>query len=69
MSNRRSPVPERLALTAGDGGVSAVADVLVIGGGPAACWAAITAAANGASVVLADKGYCGTSGATASAGR
>jgi succinate dehydrogenase/fumarate reductase flavoprotein subunit len=68
MSNRRSAVPERPALTAGDGGVSAVADVLVIGGGPAGCWAAITAAANGASVVLADKGYCGTSGATASAG-
>src|ERR1700761_9044911 len=43
-------------------------DVLVIGGGPAGTWAACTAAAGGASVVLADKGYCGTSGATAPAG-
>ena len=43
-------------------------DVLVIGGGPAGTWAAISAAARGAKVVLADKGYCGTSGATAPAG-
>jgi succinate dehydrogenase/fumarate reductase flavoprotein subunit len=43
-------------------------DVLVIGGGPAATWAALRAARAGAQVVLADKGYCGTSGATASAG-
>ncbi|MCE7010766.1 FAD-binding protein [Kibdelosporangium philippinense] len=43
-------------------------DVLVVGGGPAATWAAAKAAASGARVVLADKGYCGTSGATASAG-
>lgn len=43
-------------------------DVLVIGGGPAGTWAAIGAAARGAKVVLADKGYCGTSGATAPAG-
>ena len=43
-------------------------DVLVIGGGPAGTWAAISAAANGARVVLADKGYCGTSGATAPSG-
>ncbi|WP_211261329.1 FAD-dependent oxidoreductase [Pseudonocardia acaciae] len=43
-------------------------DVLVVGGGPAATWAAVKAAAAGADVVLADKGYCGTSGATASAG-
>ncbi len=41
------------------------ADVLVLGGGPAATWAALSAAAHGARVVLADKGYCGTSGATA----
>lgn len=40
-------------------------DVLVIGGGPAGCWAAWNAAANGAQVVLIDKGYIGTSGATA----
>lgn len=44
------------------------ADVLVIGGGPAGTWAAIGAAARGARVVLADKGYCGTSGATAPSG-
>jgi succinate dehydrogenase/fumarate reductase flavoprotein subunit len=43
-------------------------DVLVVGGGPAATWAALKATAEGASVVLADKGYCGTSGATASVG-
>ena len=45
-----------------------VADVLVLGGGPAATWAALSAAREGASVVLADKGYCGTSGPTASGG-
>lgn len=45
-----------------------VTDVLVVGGGPAATWAALKAAAAGASVVLADKGYCGTSGATAAGG-
>jgi len=44
------------------------ADVLVIGGGPAGTWAAWSAAAQGAKVVLADKGYCGTSGATAPSG-
>ncbi|MFD9408753.1 FAD-dependent oxidoreductase [Streptomyces sp. NPDC059989] len=44
------------------------ADVLVVGGGPAATWAALKAAGAGASVVLADKGYCGTSGATAAGG-
>jgi len=42
-------------------------DVLVLGGGPAAVWAALAAAKEGARVVLADKGYCGTSGATAPA--
>ncbi len=49
-------------------GVIVDADVLILGGGPAGCWAAIKAAETGASVVLADKGYCGTTGATASAG-
>ncbi|MBC9876583.1 FAD-binding protein [Bradyrhizobium sp. INPA01-394B] len=44
------------------------ADVLVLGGGPAGTWAAISAAEQGARVVLADKGFCGTSGATAAAG-
>ena len=44
------------------------ADVLIVGGGMAGAWAAATAARTGASVVLADKGYCGTSGVTATAG-
>jgi succinate dehydrogenase/fumarate reductase flavoprotein subunit len=44
------------------------ADVLVLGGGPAGTWAALTAVGRGAKVVLADKGYCGTSGATAPSG-
>lgn len=43
-------------------------DVLVLGGGPAGTWAAIAAAESGASVILADKGYCGTSGAAAAGG-
>jgi succinate dehydrogenase/fumarate reductase flavoprotein subunit len=43
------------------------ADVLVLGGGPAGTWAACAAAGAGAKVVLADKGYCGASGATAAA--
>jgi succinate dehydrogenase/fumarate reductase flavoprotein subunit len=43
-------------------------DVLVIGGGLAATWTALAAAGQGASVVLVDKGYCGTSGVTATAG-
>lgn len=44
------------------------ADVLILGGGPAATWAAIAATERGASVVLADKGHCGTSGVAATAG-
>ena len=63
-----SPSRKRPALDRVENGVSARADVLVLGGGPSGCWAAITAAEAGASVVLVDKGYCGTSGATASAG-
>lgn len=43
-------------------------DVLIVGGGLAATWAAITAAEAGASVVLVDKGYCGASGVAATAG-
>jgi succinate dehydrogenase/fumarate reductase flavoprotein subunit len=38
------------------------ADVLVIGGGPAGAWAALSAADEGASVVVVEKGYTGTSG-------
>lgn len=45
-----------------------VTDVLVIGGGPAATWAAVAAAEAGSRVTLVDKGYCGTSGATAAGG-
>ncbi|RTE03544.1 FAD-dependent oxidoreductase [Paenibacillus whitsoniae] len=44
------------------------ADVLVIGGGPAGAWAAWSAAQQGAKVILADKGYLGSSGATAPGG-
>ncbi|WP_227996488.1 FAD-dependent oxidoreductase [Nocardia australiensis] len=40
-------------------------DVLVLGGGPAGAWAAVSAAASGAAVVLVDKGRCGSSGPTA----
>lgn len=43
-------------------------DVLVIGGGLAGAWAAMAAAREGADVVLVDKGHCGTSGVTATAG-
>jgi succinate dehydrogenase/fumarate reductase flavoprotein subunit len=43
-------------------------DVLVLGGGPAGTWAAWKAASEGARVVLADKGYCGTSGSAAAGG-
>ena len=42
--------------------------VLVIGGGPAGMWAALTAASQGAGVVLADKGFHSGSDATAAAG-
>jgi L-aspartate oxidase len=44
------------------------ADVLVIGGGLAGTWAASAVRRAGASVILVDKGYCGTSGVTATAG-
>jgi succinate dehydrogenase/fumarate reductase flavoprotein subunit len=50
------------------GGISLTADVLIIGGGPAGTWAALSAANEGVKVVLADKGYCGSSGATAPSG-
>jgi succinate dehydrogenase/fumarate reductase flavoprotein subunit len=41
------------------------ADVLILGGGPAGAWAALAAAERGAKVVLAEKGFVGTGGATA----
>lgn len=43
-------------------------DVLIIGGGMAAAWAAIAAAKAGASAIMVDKGYVGTSGVTATGG-
>lgn len=43
-------------------------DVLILGGGLSGCWAAAAAAREGARVILADKGYVGTSGVTATAG-
>ncbi|MET0387728.1 MAG: FAD-binding protein [Polyangiales bacterium] len=48
-----------------DNGLALKTDVLVVGGGPAAAWAAIAARERGASVVIVDKGYVGTSGAFA----
>jgi succinate dehydrogenase/fumarate reductase flavoprotein subunit len=48
--------------------IDLTADVVVGGGGPAGTWAALAAAATGADVLLLDKGYCGTSGPTASGG-
>jgi succinate dehydrogenase/fumarate reductase flavoprotein subunit len=44
------------------------ADVLIIGGGMAACWAATSAAHAGAQVIVVDKGFVGTSGVTATGG-
>jgi succinate dehydrogenase/fumarate reductase flavoprotein subunit len=42
--------------------IELAADVLVIGGGPAGIWAALAATDEGASVVIAEKGYVGTTG-------
>lgn len=58
----------RAPLSGADGSARHEVDVLVIGGGPAGAWAAVSAAAQGARVLLADKGFCGTSGATAPSG-
>ncbi|MGM4992310.1 FAD-binding protein [Tardiphaga sp. 841_E9_N1_2] len=63
MSDNAPRVDARIA-----DGVELDADVLVLGGGPAGTWAAISAAGEGARVVLVDKGFCGTSGATAPSG-
>ena len=49
-------------MTAAAAGLELDTDVLVIGGGPAATWAALTARAEGARVLLVDKGMCGSSG-------
>ncbi len=48
--------------------IDLVADVLVIGGGPAGCWAGLAAARAGSRVVLVEKGYVGTSGTQAPSG-
>lgn len=49
-----------------------ITGVLVIGGGPAATWAALnaarTSAGEGLGVTLVDKGYCGASGVAATSG-
>src|SRR5215210_8175920 len=42
-------------------------DVLVVGGGPAALWAALTAREHGARTVLVDKGFAGASGVASAA--
>jgi succinate dehydrogenase/fumarate reductase flavoprotein subunit len=62
---RQTAAPEEIRLP---NHVELTAGVLVIGGGLAGTWAALTAAQHGADVVLVDKGYCGTSGVTATAG-
>jgi succinate dehydrogenase/fumarate reductase flavoprotein subunit len=51
----------------GGGHVSLTADVLVIGGGPAGIWAALTAAQHGAQVTIVEKGHVGTAGPFSSA--
>lgn len=63
-----APRTKNLTPYTGDVQRSYQADVLIIGGGPAGTWAAISAAANGATTILVDKGFCGTSGATAPSG-
>jgi glycine/D-amino acid oxidase-like deaminating enzyme len=55
-------------MSAVEAGESFEADVLVIGGGLSGTWAAVAAAREGGSVILADKGYCGTSGVAAPGG-
>ena len=45
--------------------IAAATGVLVVGGGPAGAWAALAARQAGTQVILVDKGYLGTSGATA----
>ena len=62
MSEELEPEGEVGRVLDGSDTLALEADVLVIGGGPAGTWAALAAAAKGARVVLADKGYCGSSG-------
>lgn len=56
------------SFTSADSELTLFADVLVIGGGPAAAWAAWSAATQGAKVVVVDKGYLGASGPAAASG-
>ena len=57
-----------MSFSPNDIGLQLKADVLVIGGGPAAAWAAWSATRQGAKTVLVDKGYLGASGAAAASG-
>lgn len=68
MHDGQAPFPQVAGPSLSDDSLQLRADVLVLGGGPAGTWAAWSAAQSGARVVLADKGYCGTSGATAPSG-
>jgi len=68
MHDGQAPFAAAAGPTLSDDSLQLRADVLVLGGGPSGTWAAWTAAQSGARVVLADKGYCGTSGATAPSG-
>lgn len=52
----------------GENELQLTTDVLVIGGGPAAAWAAWSAASQGVKVIVVDKGFLGTSGAAAASG-
>jgi succinate dehydrogenase/fumarate reductase flavoprotein subunit len=64
--NRNSQ--EKMVFMSSEDEVQLTADVLVIGGGPAAAWAAWAAADRGVKVVIADKGFLGASGAAAASG-
>jgi succinate dehydrogenase/fumarate reductase flavoprotein subunit len=59
---------KQLPIVYSDTELQLTADVLVIGGGPAAAWAAWAAASQGVKVIIVDKGFLGTSGAAAASG-
>ncbi|BDI31105.1 oxidoreductase [Capsulimonas corticalis] len=65
VNGQRSPSSEPIRA---DDPIKFDTDVLVLGGGPAGAWAAYGAASRGARVTLVDKGYLGSSGATAPGG-
>jgi succinate dehydrogenase/fumarate reductase flavoprotein subunit len=58
-------IGERIGAASSD--LRLTADVLVIGGGPAGIWAALTAAQSGAQVIIVEKGHVGTAGPFSSA--